>query len=305
MEFFKTTTDIDFMGLRDKALALSAVVSAICLVTVCLFGLNLGLDFTGGTQYEFTLNDGIIIEQIRDTLNQSGFTDAQVQSTGGQKHALVRIGGEDGQDAQAQKKQVTQALDQLAILDKNEFIGPQVGQELLLNGIAAVVISILFTMVYIMIRFEYRFAVSAALALVHDPIVILGIFSFLQIEFNLISLAALLTVLGYSLNDTIVVYDRIRENIKHDHESSISTIVNHAINQTLSRTTITSGLTLIVVLALYIWGGDTLEGFSLALIVGIIVGTYSSIYIAGAFAVILGLDRDAFDNKLKHHYQQP
>ena len=156
-----------------------------------------------------------------------------------------------------------------------------------------------------MLRFEYRFAISAALALVHDPIVIIGIFSALQIEFNLIGLAALLTVLDYSLNDTIVVYDRIRENIKKDHTSSISTIVNHAINQTLSRTIITSGLTLMVVLALYIWGGDTLEGFSLALIIGIVIGTYSSIYIAGASAVILGLDRDAFDDKFKRHYSQP
>ncbi|MBF12790.1 MAG: protein translocase subunit SecF [Legionellales bacterium] len=305
MEFFRHTTDIDFMGLKNRALALSGITFIVCVLSVAVYGLNLGLDFTGGTQYEFTLHPNTHIEQVRDALTQSGFTDAQVQTTGGQKQALVRIGSHHDQDAVDQKAVVTDSLINLANLDKNEFIGPQVGQEMLLNGVAAVIISILFTMLYIMFRFEYRFAISAALALVHDPIVILGLFSVLQIEFNLISLAALLTVLGYSLNDTIVVYDRIRENIQHDHESDIATIVNHAINQTLSRTIITSGLTLLVVLALYIWGGDTLEGFSLALIIGIVVGTYSSIYIAGAFAVILGLDRDAFDDKLKQHYHRP
>ena len=294
MEFFKKVTDIDFMQQKNHALIFSAALFILSIIAIASQGLSLGLDFTGGTQYEFELHEESSIEAVRTQLRLSGYEDAQVQSAGGQSKALVRIGKESQTtDPQQQKADISRALAAVATLEKNEFIGAQVGQELLLSGVAAVIISVLFTMIYIMVRFEYRFAISAALALVHDPIVILGIFR--PFKLNLTHrLAALLTVLGYSLNDTIVVYDRIRENIRHDKKSPIATIVNHAINQTLSRTIITSGLTLMVVIALYIWGGESLEGFSLALIIGIIIGTYSSIYIAGAFAVILGLDREAF-----------
>jgi preprotein translocase subunit SecF len=172
-----------------------------------------------------------------------------------------------------------------------DFIGPQVGQELATQGALAIVIALLGTMIYIALRFEFRFAVGSTVALVHDPVIILGIFSFLHIEFNLITLAAVLTVIGYSLNDTIVIFDRVRENFRKLRKASPVEVVNQAINETLSRTLMTSALTLTVCLALFFLGGSMLHGFALALIIGIVVGTYSSIYVAGSLALALGLTR--------------
>ncbi len=171
-----------------------------------------------------------------------------------------------------------------------DYIGPQVGQQLMMNGILAVIVALIATMIYISLRFEFRFALSAAIALIHDPVLILGIFSFFHLEFNLIVLAAVLTVIGYSLNDTIVVYDRIRHNFRKVRRGTPTEIVDLSINQTLSRTIMTSSLTLIVVVALFIFGSTTLRPFALALIIGIIIGTYSSIYIAGSLVVKFGLN---------------
>ena len=171
------------------------------------------------------------------------------------------------------------------------FIGPQVGAEMFTNGVIALVAALCISLVYVAVRFEYRFAFSAIVSLIHDPILILGIFSYFQVEFDLISLAAMLTIIGYSINDTIVVYDRVRETLQNSSEST-SSAVNKAINQTLSRTILTSGLTLAAVTSIYTFGGDYLKGFSLALSIGILVGTYSSIYIAGSLAVLMGLQKE-------------
>ena len=178
-----------------------------------------------------------------------------------------------------------------AQLQRVEFVGPQVGQEMATKGLLAILIALLGTMIYIAIRFEYRFAIGSAVALVHDPILIMGMFSYFQLEFNLTALAAVLAVIGYSLNDTIVIFDRIRENFRKVRKGSPIEVVNLSINQTLSRTVMTSAATLVVVLALFIFGGAMIHGFATAYIIGIVVGTYSSIYVAGALAVALGLNK--------------
>ena len=187
-------------------------------------------------------------------------------------------------------KQVLEVLPD-AKVQQVDYIGPQVGQELATKGALAVVIALLGTMIYIALRFEFRFAVASTVALIHDPVLILGIFSFFHLEFNLITLAAVLTVIGYSLNDTIVIFDRVRENFRKLRKATPVEVVNSATNQTLSRTIMTSVLTLMVVLALFFLGGSTLHGFALAMIIGIVIGTYSSIYVAGSLALALGLTR--------------
>ena len=212
-----------------------------------------------------------------------------IQSLGGSKHILLRIPKTNDKNLQSSIEKLLVDHFPDSKISQVEYIGPQIGKELLTDGLNAIIFALILTMFYIALRFEYRFAIAAIVALLHDPIITLGVFSYCQIEFDLISLAGILTVLGYSLNDTIVVYDRIRENFSNYPRSDIESIVNMAINETLSRTIITSLLTLLAVLSLLFFGGDSLHGFSVALAVGIVVGTYSSIYIAGALAVVLGL----------------
>lgn len=289
MEFFKTNTNINFMGQRFLATIVSAILCLASIVSLAIHGLNFGLDFTGGTQIELTYQTPPDLNAVRTQLEQGGFKQTVVQSYGTSHDVLVRM-APTNESSQALKERVAQLLPD-AQIQQMEFIGPQVGKTLFTNGLLAILISLLATMAYIAFRFEFRFAISAAVGLIHDPIIILGVFSFLQLQFDLIALAAVLTVIGYSLNDTIVVYDRVRENFRRVRKGTPTEVMNLSINQTLSRTIMTSGLTLLVVVALFIFGGEMLHGFSLALIIGIVVGTYSSIYIAGSLAVALGLDR--------------
>lgn len=298
MEFFKKHTQIDFMALRRSAMLFSLALFVFSTLALWSQGLNLGLDFTGGTQIELHYQGIAPIETIRHTLKQAHFKEAVVQAYGSSSDVMIKMPPQ-GMDNTSLKNSIQDHLPQASI-SRVEFIGPQVGHALLNNGILAVFISLLATMAYIALRFEYRFAISAAISLIHDPVLIMGVFALFHIEFNLISLAALLTILGYSLNDTIVVYDRVRENFRNDKKSPVEKVVNLAINQTLSRTIMTSGLTLIVVVALCLLGGETLRGFSIALIVGIVIGTYSSIYVAGSLAVHFGLKRDALLKPLRH-----
>lgn len=289
MEFFKTNTKIDFMGQRFYAAIFSVLLCIFSLGALFYNGLNLGLDFTGGTQIEVSYPTAADLNLIREQLANAGFQDPIVQAYGTANDVLIRISSQ-AKDQDQLKTTILQALPG-ATLHQIEYIGPQVGKTLITNGILAILVSLIGTMLYIALRFEYRFAISAAIALIHDPILILGVFAFFGIEFNLIALAALLTIIGYSLNDTIVVYDRVRENFRKVRKASPTEIMNLSINQTLSRTIMTSGLTLLVVISLFIFGGEMLRGFSLALIIGIIIGTYSSIYVAGSLAVAMGLDR--------------
>jgi preprotein translocase subunit SecF len=291
MEFFRKVTNIDFMGLRRWTATLSTILFLAAISTLAIKGLNWGLDFTGGTQIQISYQQPADLISIRQELNQAGFNEAVVQSYGTSKDVLISLAPRANLNQQQLQEEVMQILPG-ANLQRVDYIGPQVGQEMATKGFLAILIALLGTMIYIAIRFEWRFAVGSAVALVHDPVLILGLFSFYQWEFNLTVLAAVLAVIGYSLNDTIVIYDRIRENFRKLRKGSPVEVVNLSINQTLSRTIMTSVTTLIVVLCLFIYGGTMIHGFALALIIGIVVGTYSSIYIAGALTVALGLSRN-------------
>lgn len=293
MEFFNPNSNIDFMGARRWTALFSALIFILSLAALAMNGLKWGLDFTGGTQIEVSYPEAANLQGMREALAAAGFHEAQVVSYGNSKDVLISIAPRADQD---QTTLVTSVMKQLpgAVKQRVDFVGPQVGEELATKGALAIVVSLLATMLYIAMRFEYRLAVSSAVALIHDPVLILGIFAFFGIEFDLKALAGLLAVIGYSLNDTIVVFDRVRENFVKIRRSSPIEIMNVSINQTLSRTIMTSVLTLCVVVALFVYGGEAIHGFALALIIGIVIGTYSSIYVAGALAVVMGLDRKDF-----------
>lgn len=297
MEFFKHNTNIDFMAQRKWAAILSFVFFAISIISLTVKGLDWGLDFTGGTQIQLSYQVPANLSEIRANLEKAGFPEAVVMSYGTSREVLVSLTPQkknaekiNEQVQAALVKQVVAALPGATIAQVN-YIGPQVGKEMANKGLIAIIVALLGTMVYIAFRFDMRFAIGSTVALVHDPIIILGVFSLFDIEFNLIALAAVLTVIGYSLNDTIVIFDRVRENFRKMRKADTLEIMNQSINQTLSRTIMTSVVTLIVVFALYFLGGTLLHGFSLALIIGIIVGTYSSIYVAGSLTIALGLTR--------------
>lgn len=297
MEFFKHNTTINFMAQRKWAAILSITLFIFSLISVAFHGLNWGLDFTGGTQIQLSYPQEANLNEIRNNLEKAGFPEAVVISYGTSKDVLVSFLPKGKNPAQMDEKSQTAMVNQVlaalpgAKLDQVNYIGPQVGGEMASKGFLAILIALIGTMIYIAFRFDMRFAVGSTIALIHDPVIILGIFSFFNIEFNLIALAAVLTVIGYSLNDTIVIFDRVRENFRKLRKADALEVMNQAINQTLSRTIMTSALTLTVVLALFFLGGALLHGFALALIIGIIVGTYSSIYVAGSLTIALGLTR--------------
>ncbi len=293
MEFFNPNSKIDFMGARKWTAIFSALIFLISIGALVANGLKWGLDFTGGTQIEVSYPQAADLAAIRENLYKAGFKEAQVVSYGTSRDVLISIAPRADLDQGLLIEKVMHELPG-AQKQRADFVGPQVGQELATKGALAIIVSLLATMIYIAMRFEYRLAVSSAVALIHDPVLILGIFALFGIEFDLKALAGLLAVIGYSLNDTIVVFDRVRENFIKIRRSTSLEIMNISINQTLSRTIMTSVLTLFVVVALFIYGGETIHGFSLALIIGILIGTYSSIYVAGALAVVMGLDRKDF-----------
>ncbi len=295
MEFFKKTTNIDFIGKRKLAFAVSLTLIVISLVSLSVRGLNFGLDFTGGTLIEIGYPKSVDLVGVRGALAKAGFNNAVVQHFGTTKDVLVRIAPrKDYSSAQIGDKviQVLRAASGEDIqMRRQEFVGPQVGNELKEEGGIAMLIALACILVYVALRFEYRLALGAVIALAHDTIMTVGAFSLFQWNFNLTVLAAVLAVIGYSLNDTIVVFDRIRENFRKMRKGSPQDIMNTSINQTLSRTLMTSGTTLLVLIALFIWGGAMLHGFAVALILGIVTGTYSSIYVASALALVLGINK--------------
>jgi preprotein translocase subunit SecF len=289
--------NIDFMGKRYVAAVVSGIVLVICLGSMLLRGFEFGLDFTGGTVIELGYEQPVEIADVTGALTENGFPDAIVQYFGSRTDILIRLPpAEEGEEASAQRSdQVVRVLGDAAPgevdLRRVEFVGPQVGEQLREQGGLAVLFALIGILIYVAFRFEWRFALGAVAALVHDVIFTVGVFSIFLIEFDLTVLAAVLAVIGYSLNDTIVIFDRIRENFRKMRKGSVIEICNRSINQTLSRTIITSGTTLLVLLALYFLGGAAIEGFSLALIIGVLVGTYSTIYIATAMAVWLGISK--------------
>ncbi len=289
--------NIDFMGKRFIAAVASSVVLLLCLASILFRGFDFGLDFTGGTVIELGYESPVEIADVSGPLTENGFPNAIVQYFGSRTDILIRLPpvqeGETGSAQQSDK--VVSVLSQASggdiELRRVEFVGPQVGEHLREQGGLAVLFSLIGILIYVAFRFEWRFAVGAVAALVHDVIFTVGMFSIFQIEFDLTVLAAVLAVIGYSLNDTIVIFDRIRENFRKMRKGTVLEICNRSINQTLSRTIITSGTTLLVLFALYFLGGEAIAGFSLALIIGIVVGTYSTIYIATAIAVWLGVSK--------------
>lgn len=308
MELFHQKTKIDFMGFRKITGVFSIILFIVSIVLLCTKGLNFALDFTGGTQLECRFSHPVGLEQVREKLVSQGFHEPKLSFYGSTNDVLIRLGSKIGakentnemNQALAQKVKAALTDDKTQVeLRRVEFVGAEVGENLAEQGALAVIVALMATMVYIAFRFEFRFAISAAVALLHDPILILGVFSGLQLEFDLATLAAILAVIGYSLNDTIVVYDRVRENFKKVRMQTTEEILNLSINQTLSRTLMTSALTLLVVCALFFFGGASLKGFSTAFIIGIVIGTYSSIYIAGALSLMLGLKRQHLMPKSK------
>jgi preprotein translocase subunit SecF len=288
--------NIDFMGIRRPAVILSGVVLLLCILAMLIRGFNLGLDFTGGTVLEVGYQNPAELADVRAALEAKGFTGATVQHFGTRSDVLIRLAPEAGEAASAQlSEEVFQALSEAAEgaveLRRVEFVGPQVGEELREQGGLAVLFALIGILVYVALRFEWRFAVGAVVAIVHDVIFTVGMFALFQIPFDLTVLAAVLAVIGYSLNDTIVIFDRIRENFRRMRKGTVIGITNVSINQTLSRTIVTSGTTLLVLIALYFFGGEVLTGFSLALIIGVVVGTYSTIFVATAAVILLGVSR--------------
>ncbi len=287
---------IDFLGKRRLAAIVSGVVMLICLLSILFRGFNFGLDFTGGTVIELGYAQPVEVSEITAALAEEGIEDATVQYFGSNRDILIRIAPQAGELSSAEvSDRVFQLLSAQADteieLRRVEFVGPQVGEELREQGGLAVLFALIGILVYVALRFEWRFAVGAVAALMHDVLFTIGMFSIFYIPFDLTVLAAVLAVIGYSLNDTIVIFDRIRENFRKMRKGTVMEIGNRSVNQTLSRTIITSGTTLLVLLALYFLGGPAIAGFSLALIVGVLVGTYSTIYIATAAAVWLGISR--------------
>ena len=302
MDLFYKKTNVDFMGIKKITAIISILLILFSFGFIFLKGLNWGIDFTGGYQIQVTYKKTPSIPEVKQELISNGLTGAEVITFGSTKELMVRLMpshvtikeiAKDGVTPQQMlQNRVQSILGASATITSVSYIGPQVGQELATNGLLAMVVALICIMAYIALRFEVKFAVSAGIALLHDPIIILGVFSAFGLEFNLTSLAAILAVIGYSLNDTVVIYDRIRENFRRMRKTSVNEVINRSVNDTLSRTIITSLLTLIVCLVLFFLGGPSIHEFSLALILGIIVGTYSSVYIAGALSVMFGLKRE-------------
>ena len=288
------TFNIDFLAWRKIALIFSSVFLILSIGSWLFKDLNYGLDFTGGTLVELSYPNSANISEIRQTLVLGGFEGAQVANFGSSKEVLIKLPGtvSDSLGSEIVSLLSSSSLDQEIDLRRIEYVGPQIGSELRDDGGTAMLIALAFMMLYIAFRFQSMFAGAAVIALIHDVIVVIGIFSLIQIEFDLTVLAALLAVIGYSLNDTIVVSDRIRENLRSMESDSTHEIINTSLNQTLGRTLITSVTTLLVLFSLYFLGGELIKNFALALIFGVIVGTYSSIYIAANALIMMGLNKD-------------
>jgi len=286
----------DFMGKRQMALVLSSLLLIISIGSLAVKNLALGIDFTGGTLVEIGYHQAADIKSIREALTQGGFEDASVQNFGTTKDVLIRLKPKPELKQSQLSTQIMETINQNAAqpadLRRVEFVGPQVGDELAEDGGLAMLYSIFGILVYVAWRFEYKFSLGAVAALIHDVLITLGFFSLFSMEFDLTVLAAVLAVIGYSLNDTIVVFDRIRENFRKLRKGSAEEIMNKSINQTLSRTLMTSFTTILVLLALAFLGGEIIHNFSIALLVGVIIGTYSSIFVASPVVLALGISKE-------------
>jgi preprotein translocase subunit SecF len=326
MDFFKRETRIDFVSRtkRVPAMVLSAILILVSLGSLGVKGLNFGIDFTGGFLIEVGYPEAVELAEVRSTLSEAGFDDAIVQTFGTDREILIRLAphvAEEAVDEEAVIDNGAEAATQAMISDqvlralrvatpevdmrRVEFVGPQVGQELVEQGALAVLFALIGILIYVAFRFQYKMAPGAISCLVHDVIIVLGVFSLFQIQFDLSVLAAILAVIGYSLNDTIVLFDRIRENFPKMRKAHVVDVVNRSVNQVLSRTVVTSGTTMLVLICLLQFGGEVIFGFALALFLGVIVGTYSSIYVASVTLILLGLEREDLLPPKKEGEEQP
>jgi preprotein translocase subunit SecF len=296
MQFLSNETNIQFMSKRRLAAALSIILVIVSLSSLVMQGLNFGIDFTGGTMIELGYEEEANLNQIREQLANGGYPDATVQNFGSIHDVLIRLPIIETQNMAELSNEVVAALqaqhETTIDVRRVEFVGPQVGEELTEQGGLAMLYALIGILIYVSMRFEYRFAIGSVVALVHDVVLTLGFFSLSRIEFDLTVLAAILAIIGYSLNDTIVVFDRIRETFLRMRKGSSEEIVNTALNDTLSRTLMTSLTTLLVVLALFTFGGEVIHAFSIALLLGIVIGTYSSIYIASNTILAMGISKE-------------
>lgn len=295
MEFFHKVTRFPFMKTRRVWYTLSAVLIIASFALLGIRHLNLGVDFTGGVVIETNFSAAPNIEKLREALKSAGVDNAIVSSFGGDRDILVRLPPDPnakGEQIGTHIREIFSAIDSQVVLRRTEVVGPQVGQELFVKGGVALGATLVFILIYVLIRFTPKLAFGAIFAVLHDPICVIGFFALTQTTFDLTAISAILAVIGYSLNDTVIVFDRIRERARAARKSGIAQVIDDSINQTLSRTIMTKLVTLLVVVALLIFGGETLHGFSAALVIGIIAGTYSSIYISAALALDFGLHTD-------------
>jgi preprotein translocase subunit SecF len=295
MEFFHKVTRFPFMHTRKVWYGLSAFLIIASLALVAIRGLNLGVDFTGGVVVETNFPQAPNIEALRSALTAAGVAAAQVQAFGSSRDILVRLPPDPnakGDQIGARIAEIFGKIDAGVKLQRTEVVGPQVGQELFIKGGVAMAATLVLILIYVLFRFTPKLALGAIFAVLHDPICVVGFFALTQMTFDLTAISAVLAVIGYSLNDTVIVFDRIRERARSSRKLSIAQVIDESINQTLSRTLMTKLVTLLVVVALLVFGGETLRGFSAALVIGIIAGTYSSIYISAALSLDLGLRVD-------------
>lgn len=292
----KPLRNIDFLGKRKLAIIFSSILLLISVVSFLVNGLSLGIDFTGGSVYEIHFNQSVDLDKMRNTLAERGFADANVQHFGSSEEVLLRLKPIEKINQQELTQQVLDAANasqaQPGEMRRVEFVGPQVGDELLDDGGLALLFAFIGVLIYVSIRFEWKFSVGAVVALIHDSIITLGFFSVFGWEFDMTVLSAILAIIGYSINDTIVVYDRIRESFHSSRQTAVEDITNNALNETLGRTILTSFTVFLTVMALVILGGKIIHGFAIAMLIGVVVGTYSSIYVASAITLALGLNKE-------------
>jgi preprotein translocase subunit SecF len=295
MEFFRIHRTIPFMRHALVLNIISFVTFALAVFFLVTRGLHLSVEFTGGTVMEVSYQQTADLGKVREAIGKLGFQDVQVQNFGTSRDVMIRLPAQKGVSSSQQSEQVIGALksvDPSVQLRRNEFVGPQVGDELTTNGLKALGMVVVGIMIYLAFRFEWKFALATVLANLHDVVIILGFFAFFQWEFSLAVLAAVLAVLGYSVNESVVIFDRIRENFRRYRKMSTVEIIDNAITSTISRTIITHGSTQLVVLSMFFFGGPTLHYFALALTIGILFGIYSSAFVAAAIAMWLGVKRE-------------
>ena len=292
LKLIKQNTNIQFLKYKKITLFISLIFCIVSFFSLFINGLNFGIDFKGGSLIEVRSDESINISNVRSRLSLLNLGDVQIQNFGSEKNILVRVEASLSENNSSVLSSITNELQTFGEIQRTEVVGPKISSELIQKGILAIISAVGLMLFYIWIRFEWQFSLGAVLALIHDVIITIGIFSFFQIEFNLSIIAALLTIIGYSMNDTVVVYDRIRENLRKYKKQDLYELINSSINQTLSRTVLTSFTTLLALFSLYILGGQVIRGFTFAMIIGVFIGTYSSTFIASQLLHILGVKRD-------------